>query len=66
MPGGRRTRVPVQQHDRRAVAAMAHKNRRFAEVDPVFLKSFEHTRSLHQPRHPVISEPAGTKQRFLP
>ena len=34
--------MPVQQHHRRAVATVAHQDRRVAEVYPIFLEVFEH------------------------
>ena len=37
--------MPVEQHHRRALAPVAHKDRRVAKVYPILLETFKHTRT---------------------
>jgi hypothetical protein len=46
MPRGRGSRVPMEQDHWRAIAAAAHKDRRFPDVDLVRLEDLEHDPSL--------------------
>ena len=46
MPRGRGPRVPVEQDNRRAIAAVAHKDRCFPDVASIRLEALEHAPSL--------------------